>query len=60
MSNDETQFKKAVKAYVECDNDIQDLNTKKKELNDEKKQLEDNCNNDKHIFNNSAGPWPSV
>ena len=41
MSNDESQFKKAVKAYVECDNDIQDLNNKKKELSDEKKQLEE-------------------
>jgi hypothetical protein len=37
----DTQFKNAVKAYVECDNDIKDLNTKKKELNDEKKQLEE-------------------
>ena len=37
----ETQFKNTVKAYVDCDNDIKDLNTKKKELNDEKKQLEE-------------------
>lgn len=35
------QFKKAVKAYVECDNDIKEINDKKKELNDEKKQLEE-------------------
>ena len=43
MSNipTDTQFQNAVKAYVECDNDIKDLNTKKKELADEKKQLEE-------------------
>lgn len=43
MSNipTDTQFQSAVKAYVECDNDIKDLNTKKKELADEKKQLEE-------------------
>ena len=43
MSNipTDTQFQNAVKAYVECDNDIKDINTKKKELTDEKKQLEE-------------------
>jgi hypothetical protein len=43
MSNipTDTQFQNAVKAYVECDNDIKDINTKKKELADEKKQLEE-------------------
>jgi len=43
MSNkdDDTQFKIAVKAYVECDNEISDLNSQKKELADEKKQLEE-------------------
>ena len=41
MSNipTDTQFQNAVKAYVECDNDIKDLNTKKKELADEKKTI---------------------
>jgi hypothetical protein len=39
--DDDSQFKSAVKAYVECDNELSDINSQKKELTDEKKQLEE-------------------
>ena len=39
--DEEAHFKSAVKAYVECDNEISDLNSQRKELTDEKKQLEE-------------------
>jgi hypothetical protein len=40
-TKDDTEFKSAVKAYVECDNEIKDLLSQKKQLADEKKQLEE-------------------
>ena len=35
------QFKESVIAYIEYDNEIKELNTKKRELTEEKKQLEE-------------------
>ena len=35
------QFRSAVKAYVECDNELSELNSQKIEITDDKKQLEE-------------------
>ena len=40
-TKNDAEFKTAVKAYVECDNEIKELLTQKKTLADEKKQLEE-------------------